>query len=96
MKVRFKRCKYLQKRAHYTFYTLSMNTPETQLAIAIEHLSEVSAQLHSARKELRRDWEQLQPRERSEQSRRVKALEAQESALQEEIDLKSSELNRLT
>lgn len=72
-------------------------TEEAQKAVdlAIEQLALVSAQLKAAQKTLRRDWAQLKPRQRSEQSKHVKVLEAQEKALQEEIGLKEIEMSRL-
>jgi hypothetical protein len=57
---------------------------------ASEELRQVEMDLRQARKLLARDWESLTPRERSAHSRRVKALEEQERALAETI-----EMNRL-
>lgn len=70
---------------------------EAQKAVdlAIEQLALVSSQLKAEQKALRRDWAQLKPRQRSEQSKRVKVLEEQEKALQEEIELKEIEMSRL-
>lgn len=70
-----------------------MSASETAVAAAIEQLALVSAQLKAAQKVLRRDWSQLKPRQRSEQSRIVKELEEQERALQEEIELKELEMS---
>lgn len=58
--------------------------------LAGEELALVAARLRDARKTLRRDWEQLSPRERSEHSRLARELEAQHQALLDEI-----EMNRL-
>ena len=76
------------------YYTETMNadnsdfspSPEARRDAAVEQLDVVTEHLQAARKELRRDWEQLQPRERSEQSRRVKDLEHQETQLLETIE----------
>ncbi len=70
-----------------------MSASEAAVAAAIEQLALVSAQLQAAQKTLRRDWAQLKPRQRSEQSRVVKDLEEQERALQEEIELKELEMS---
>lgn len=72
-----------------------MSASEEAVTLIIEQLARISAQLKTAQKTLRRDWAQLKPRQRSEQSKRVKELEEQEKALQKESELKESELNRL-
>ena len=68
---------------------------QAALDLAIEQLAMVSQQLKAAQKALRRDWEQLKPRQRSEQSKQVKQLEEQQQMLLKEIELKESEINRL-
>jgi hypothetical protein len=63
----------------------SQFSKEELLDLAYEQLAVVEAQLKAAQKVLRRDWEDLSPRERSERSKGVKELERQQKTLQDEI-----------
>ena len=54
---------------------------------ANEQLALVSSRLKEMQKILRRDWAQLSPRERSDLSRRVKELEAEQKSLEDELEM---------
>lgn len=55
--------------------------------LAKQQLESVSQSLRATKKILARDWEQLSPRQRSAYARQVKALEQQQKALLQEIEL---------
>jgi hypothetical protein len=54
-----------------------------------QELNRIAQALKEAQKCLRRDWENLAPRERSAQSRVVKELEQRKKSLEEEIEMSS-------
>jgi FixJ family two-component response regulator len=63
---------------------------EVALARAEEQLQELLKALKEARRVLRRDWEQMTPRERSTQSRVVKELEHKKVLLEDEIEMNNA------
>lgn len=72
-----------------------MDTERTDQPLSTEQAADaagadlviVSARLREAQKILRRDWEQLSPRQRSQQSRRVRELELEQESLLEQIEM---------
>jgi len=69
------------------FSTQPTSSQEAARDRAEQQLQVVFNELKEARRILRRDWEQMTPRERSSQSRVVKDLEDMQRKLEDEVEM---------
>ena len=69
---------------------ISISPNEAARQRAELQLQDVLKSLKDAKRCIRRDWEQLTPRERSAQSRVVKDLEQRQQVLEDEIEMNNA------